>query len=696
MNTKIKIVIIFLFVPSIVKAQVPMNDSIQDKIINLNEVVVKGARTIAKGDHTLLLLSKRNREFGTNALDAVSSLGLFRTKIGEKELISFDNRQVFILINGIPATALDLRAFKADEIKNVEYYPTVPAQYMTVASGPVANIIMKKRHNKLVSAYIDTNNAVNTGFGTNQVNLTYADSLNQVKVNYFTDYRNIGNIHLDSYYDYGEDNKTSYKGSDNRYRGIYQYVQTSYQRFQAKHLLNVNLKYILNPRKQTYSSEIEMYAPNILKGTNEDKLESNSHSFVADLFYRYSIGEKRSLAINVVNTLSKSSSYHFFRQDFPAYPSMDFLTDDSIRNRTYSFISNAVYSAPLLGGSFNAGAKYEYLYLKQNYLNANYRATTHTEFFYTGIYWTHKGMTFYPTAGFNLSKQTTTSGSNHVTLPYLRLYSDWWGKNKWQGFTIQLTTQVKMKSPTSGQLTTSKTYTDRNFISMGNPYLKQYWQWTTKLQLAYFAPNNNNQVVLQYTPQYSHRPFVPILFKDNDATYSQPGKIPHIFEDELSLFGSWYPASWLEISPYFEYHHSAFNTPSQKTRFTYFRLGGNITLTNNKWALILSANSPTKEVSGDLLIRGSAQYAVSFQYKHKDWAFGAKWNYSACNDYVKGLCTDFSYKENKDWKSLHSLIRLTATWSFSKGKARRHLRKTLHNENTDDGLTNDNTPKMAN
>lgn len=164
----------------------------------------------------------------------------------------------------------------------------------------------------------------------------------------------------------------------------------------------------------------------------------------------------------------------------------------------------------------------------------------------------------------------------------------------------------------------------------------------------------------------------------------------------LNLFGSWYPVSWLEFSPYVEYYYSTLDTPSQDIRLSYFRTGCTITISRNSWALTLAANSPTKEVSGDLTMRGSAQFATTFQYKYKDWAFGAKWNYSAHNDYVEGKCKGFSYKEDKDWKPLHSMVRLTATWSFSKGKARRHQRKSLNNEYTDDGLTNDNTPKMAN
>lgn len=696
MGIRIRIAALVLFASSNLMAQVQEKDTVNEKVIQLNEVIVKGVKYIPKGDHTLLFLSKKNRNFGTNALDAVSSLGLFRTTLNETELTSFDHKQVFVLINGIPSTALDLRTFKADEVKNVEYYPIPPAQYMALTSGPVANIVMKKKHNKLYTAYINTSNAVTTGFGTNQANFTYADSLNQVKVNYFTDYRNVGNISLDSYYDYGKGNMTIYRGDDNRYKGNYQYVQTTYQRFQSRHLFNANLKYIWNPRKQSFASEIEM--PEIQqKGTNADKLESHSRTLVADLFYNYSLGKRRSLAVNVVNTFSKSSSDHFLQQEFSEDISgMNSHIDENIKNRTYSFLTNVAYSAPLLGGSFSAGAKYEYLHLRQQYLTDTYLTTSHTGTLYTGVYWKVRGITLYPTLGLYQNKQITESDTYNSTLPYFRLYSDWWGKKAWKGFSVQLTTQIKMQRPTSGQLTTSATHIDRNFIAMGNPNLKPYWEWNNNLLLAYFSPNNDNQIVLQYTPKYRYHPFVPTLSVDNNIVYSRPQKISHSFDNVLNLFGSWYPVSWLEFSPYVEYYYSTLDTPSQDVRLSYFRTGCTITISRNSWALTLAANSPTKEVSGDLTMRGSAQFATTFQYKYKDWAFGAKWNYSAHNDYVEGKCEGFSYKENKDWKPLHSMVRLTATWSFSKVKARRHQRKSLNNEYTDDGLTNDNTPKMAN
>ena len=81
MSKRIRIAALVLFASSNLMAQVQEKDTVNEKVIQLNEVIVKGVKYIPKGDHTLLFLSKKNRNFGTNALDAVSSLGLFRTTL---------------------------------------------------------------------------------------------------------------------------------------------------------------------------------------------------------------------------------------------------------------------------------------------------------------------------------------------------------------------------------------------------------------------------------------------------------------------------------------------------------------------------------------------------------------------------------------------------------------------------------------
>lgn len=302
-------------------------------------------------------------------------------------------------------------------------------------------------------------------------------------------------------------------------------------------------------------------------------------------------------------------------------------------------------------------------------------------------------MTFYPSMGLSIFYQKTSAGSNQFVLPYARIYSDWWGRGKFKGFTAQLTLNVNSIKPSSGQLTNSKTSLDRYFISIGNPGLKPYLKGSANLNLAYFQPDRNNSLILQYSANYSHRPFVSILkVEENETVYLQPQIIPQVISHDVALRGTWYPISWLEISPYVEYCNSSYRTPSQDVKLNYFRMGTTLGFHKDNWALVMTANSPTKTVSGDITIGGSAQYGVNVQYKYKDWSFGARWNYLGVNDYEMGKIARFEYKENKVWKPLRTMIQLTATWTFSKGRARRQASKMLNNSSIDDGLTEKNKP----
>ena len=108
-------------------AEVEPTDTVKSH--ELNEVVFTESREIYKDDHVVLFLSNANRKFGTNALDAISSLNRFQTSLNATALTSWDRSSVFILINGVPSTAIELRSYRSSDIKNVEYYQEAPPQY---------------------------------------------------------------------------------------------------------------------------------------------------------------------------------------------------------------------------------------------------------------------------------------------------------------------------------------------------------------------------------------------------------------------------------------------------------------------------------------------------------------------------------------------------------------------------------------
>ena len=123
------------------------NDTVALK--QLQEVTVDGGRILHKDGHEVLLLDSRNRSFGTNALDAVSSLPRFLTSLNDDKLTSWDHSTVFILINGVPSTAMDLRSYKGSDIKSVAFYSSAPSQYMALTDGPLVNVVMRKRPDRL-------------------------------------------------------------------------------------------------------------------------------------------------------------------------------------------------------------------------------------------------------------------------------------------------------------------------------------------------------------------------------------------------------------------------------------------------------------------------------------------------------------------------------------------------------------------
>lgn len=663
-------------------------DSIVDR--ELGEVVVKAQRVIPKGDHQLLILSKENREFGTNALDAVSSLSMFRTSLNATKLESADHQDVYILINGIPASGFELRGLRGEDIKNVEYYPVAPPRYMTLTTGPVANIVMKKRHDRLYTAYVNTNNAVNTGFGTNQVDLAYSDSLNQVRAGYLISYRNIHDILRRASYDFGDGRRTGYRGYE-KYGGSFQQLNLSYQRFQGRHLFNARVRFIpeVGSDDKSASAVVEEGGMSFA-GENGNRLESHSKNLAADLYYSYTFRNGGSMAFNLVNTFGWADSETRLWLRFPApNEGENYDMTTSLDNRTYSLIASAMYMAPMLGGTFQAGDRYEYSRLSQHTSGMRYVPESHNNFTFAGMFWMKNGKTLFPAVGLNVIKRRTPGFTRTSVIPYFRLYTDIWFQGAMQGATIQLTLQVNPRIPPIGEVTGSTTLLDRWFVSMGNPDLKTAWRGFGSLVLAYFQPGGRNNAVLKVSPSYIHNGFAPVISLSADGEYAvtQMHNIGGIFSNTAMLYGSWFPWKWLEVSPYLELYTYRYDTPFSKVRENYFRFGGSLTASHKNLTVIMAANSRTKEWQGDVETGGSAQYAVEVQYKYRDWSFGASWNYSSRNDYDFGRGEGFRYRERKDWKPLQNLVRLSVTYSFSKGKSRRHSQPILQESSNETGLT---------
>ncbi len=665
------------------------------KEIQMKDFVVTGDNIISRGDHQILFLTKENRMFGTNALDAVSSLSLFYPQLNAKNLLSYDQKEILILINGVPSSAMDLRGFKGSDIKHVEYYNVPPPKYMALTSGPVANIVMKRRHDQLYTAYANTLNSFTTGYGTNQLNLAYTDSLNMVRVNYSNDYRNIHHIETTFEDAFGSASKTLYSGDRQKYMGFYNGVQVSYQRFQGPHLLNIKLGYDFDPRHQYNPTNLKEYIGNdVFSGHRDDTLSTRSNSYVVDLFYQLTLPKRRSLAFNVVNTFTHSRSDNMIYESFEG-KGRDYYVANRIRNRIYSLIANATYHSPFAGGSLSAGAWYSGAYMRQESGIAVYRPENHNLFLYSGIYWNVKTVNLYPSVGMQYIHQTSAERNRNYTAPYVRFYADWWPQKKLKGFTVQLTMQLQVENPSLSELTSSVTAKTYNFYTMGNPNLKQSLYYNGKLAVAYFKPQSQDYISLQYIPSYYNSTYVSVLSVEGNQAVLRPERTGSLFNNLWQLFARKQIGKWFSLNPYVTYNYKRYDTPSEAVRLSYLRYGGALIYNTPKMSIMASANSPVKDRRGDLTVKSSAQYSFSFIYKYKAWSVGMRWNYAGKGEITKGSIPGFQYREESTWKPMRNMFSLTATWSFSHGRSRQHPSKSLNNSYSDNGLTKFNEPKPA-
>lgn len=389
------------------------------RVKDLKEIVISADRVVHKEDHDVLFLSKDSRRFGTNALDAVSTMPEFKTEFNSKSLVTFDQRSVYILINGVPSSAVELRGYKGDDIKNVEYYSEAPAKYMIFTSGPVVNVNVRRRYDKFYSAYVDATNSVNVAFGDNQVELMCADSLNQFRLSYYNSYRSIG-------------------------------------------------------------------------------------------------------------------------------------------------------------GKYSAGARYAYQRLRQRSAGEEYVPVTNNVSFYNSLSWKVRNVRLTPSVGLYMNDYSQGKERSTDVFPRMMLYTDWWGKGRLKGCSVQLTLRMDMKSPGSGSLTPSATNIDGRFVSVGNPDLKSYMQGSVKLALLYNAPDRRKSIRLVSTLMYANRPNVNVLYGDGGIMYSQLRKIDSRVASYTGLYATYKPVRWLELSPYASLEYFGYKTPGNKVRYKYVRYGGSV------------------------------------------------------------------------------------------------------------------------
>ncbi len=606
-------------------------------------------------------------DYGNNALEAVSSLPSFQQGIGINSLSTIDNKAVTILINGVPSDAMTLRSYHGKDVLKVEFYPHAPIKYMNLTKGALVNVITRKRVDRLYSAYINGWEGLLQTNGELQGALTYADSLNQVKINYYTQHGN--NFHRDeTTYSYPDGIVNEYSGRGRtKYHG--NNLTASYQYFSNKYLFNATFSQGWHPSKSHMDRRYSVIDDGALyegMGGSDSKDRYNVSSL--SLFFNHQLSNTQGYSLQVTGGYADSRADSRLWRD-SRNPALAYNLLNDVRNRVYSFTANFGYNIRKL----YFGAFYSYSRIDQTSAGIEYRPVSEQTYLYAGYpFSAGDNMTITPNVGVIFNHNSSMGVKNDRTVPYFTLNYNIWAKgDKLKGFSGRAYFLVSTDYISASKLTGSQTYADDRFIIVGNPYLKNIWFASGNFTLAYYRPDGKLSAQLNYNPSYSNRNNAPVIFAGEEGYFYQTSMdLGHKWSHSFSLSGKWRVRDWFNIGPYFEYYMNDYTTPTQHVELNYFRAGGSVEFAWHGFTLSMAANSPVKYVTGDLYTFSTAQYASSLNWKHGNYSVGLQWNYSPQKEYKRGEADGFMFTDVSRGRE-HSLM-LRVSLYFSKGKARRH------------------------
>lgn len=682
-----------LIVGGIISVSAASQERKDSTAIDLQEIVVHGGRVIEKGDHAILFLSKENEKFGTSALDAISSLNRFQIGINTTGLTSYSGKDVFILIDGVPSDASRLYSLKGEDIRQVLYYDEPPAKYRTLTNNPVANIILRKRHDYNVNGYIRSNNNVRLPASMESLGAAYRDSLNMVSVDYDFFYTDRHDHNTQTDYSYANGNHTSERGIDNAFINTNQTVRGTYQRYEGSHLFNASANYRYgNTRSWMPYTLTSLLGKQTLTAEGGRNSKSRFDAVGLDFYYHLDLRNQQRLVFNITGGYTDSKYDNTVYRDMPGdatgtVPDESFHNHSLDKNKVYSAIAYAAYNRPMWSGQFSASARHEYKRLDQTTLFHKSKSEQNQTKVSAGMSW-YKGFWYVsPSIGATVSDNRYECLHRTTVDPYVYLTGRLYGTGKLTGFQLGLNAYLLTNQPPIALTDNSTVYLDKSLVSVGNPDLRSQLQQDVTLQLSYFSPNGRNYAMLQIANQHFFNAIGTVLSVRDGLVWRQPRNIGDNNYLGISIGGRYSPATWLYICPSVTMQNYHYDTPSNRIRKTFLTAGGSVIFNFWKCNITLGGNAPTRQYDGDYVTKNNGTVIGQFMFIHHNFSAGIAYNYT-WNSRMEGQCAGFTERRTDYFRMNRNAVAVMINWAFSQGRARNHDSKAVNNSTFESGLRN--------
>lgn len=602
------IFILAFLLPFLVQAQQEVKtDSLST---TLDEVVVTASMVNRFSDHKDYILTQSEKQQFPTAIQAIQTLP--KIFVADMTVSSSDGKVVKILINGVPASSVDLATIPSENISKIKYYSQPPIQYSNMGLGAVINVITKKQTGG--SMMLNTLNAVTTGFGNDVASLKYNWGRSTLGVMYNINYRNYNDRRLDEYISYSLDGDQYTKARTGR-KSPYAYEQhmaeLSYSNVKIEdYVFNAKLSLgALNRRRSSVQDFVMNRLGTDTQGTAASQDKDKYLNPSLDLYFNKVFG-RHELNLNAVGTYYNSSYYYDYSEN-----GIDdgFQTKTDIETDKYSFIGEGCY-----GYVINPKTKFLF---GVRYANNTASQKHSDESTSTNEFYTYAGLNGMIGQKWNYSLSLGLNG-NYFKDVYGKSHEYYYFRPQLniayfidESSELTLNYEVNTQNPTISQLTFNPYYKDIDYLYAGNPELKP--QNTHSISLSYFKGLRKFIINPEVSYIYGKSQIAPLFSVTDGIIKETIGNLKWMQYYKASLFMQWMPFAnnLLRLRLYSEVMHTWNSYMGQEWNHTGYTIAPSIYLNYKKWSAEVFYQTETEMLAGQMLTTRPSMAKVEVSYR---------------------------------------------------------------------------------
>ena len=652
----------------------------------LNEVVVKASTVNRYADKSSYLITAadiKNSRFSMDLLEKIPDLSIDP----QSQKIVSAKGSVKILINGISATEIDLKAIPANKILRMDYYDIPPARYMGYNS--VVNVITKNMDEGF-SAGTTLQQAFTTGFANDDVFLKYNHGKSQFSADYTLNYRNYTDMRQETSYSYlfnGEQENRSEK-TNNRFGYDDHSINLKYlYQIPEKHIFQLQFSPNFSRRHSEDNSGINVN-DDLRQGVKTDK--SKIMNPFLDAYFWKQLPNQQDLTVDVVGTLF-STKQDKLNQEFSSDNFLVLEDKMNLDNSKKSLIGELVYNKQYGLNTLTFGYKIETYRLFSKVDNSFDNQDYTSSYLSNYVYGEFSGMKN------NFLYRISIGTTHRSSQSYDTHYSAWLftpllvtGYKINDKNTVRLVYVQTPNEPELSDLSNNLIYVTDNILKKGNPKLKNGFAKTLALVYSYTRKSVDFNLMAAYGKEKNP---INSYFLQTDQYIVQTA-VNDIYSNEYGIDYS------MSVKPFnndlltLKLNGQVLKTETNSLYYgklsrLYTPFQYNIMLQYDAFRLSYRGNIVSKELSGAFLKADENQSHITLQYTKKSFSITGSLLWAFTQSKYSTETTPESIVKYSNHRRIYdnaNMFTLGFSYTFYSGKKYNEEDKKINNKDTDSGL----------